>query len=282
MSSRTWLNLILLAITCVLALIVYFKPGKSPEVHQRLISDYDPAGITLITIERELKPEIRLQQRDGSWRLVTPMEVLANQSRVDALRNLPAKKSFADYPVTDLELHRYGLAPALATVLLNEYPIKIGSLNPVNQRRYLLIDDTVHLISDDLFDVYTATPASYAATKVIPPDYRISQLTLPDVTLLQNAPGRWEVQSVSDDPNIENPESIIDAWHNAKALWVDPYNNAESIAEILLRFDNEQSQRLIVTATQPQLVLVKPTLKIQYHLPSSDTVALIPTLKVAE
>lgn len=259
MSSRTWINLILLGLIAALSSIMVFKPGQHPESALSL-TQLEPAQINRITIHRLGKPEIRLALQKSGWRLTAPIEIAARQAAVNTLLRLAVTPSLGSYSVKGLDLAEYGLAPALTTIELNETAIDIGAPNPVDQRRYLRINDTVHLISDDLYDIYATAPTAYVATELLPKEAKIQRLKLPGMELEQ----------------ATKLNKLVDAWQNASAQWVQAYDGAKTPNRVTVSLTDGQDLRFMITATQPQLVLARPELQLQYHLPPKQIERLFP------
>ncbi len=275
MSSRTWVNLILLGLTVILALAVTFKPDQESEPAMT-VTDLEPTEITQITIQRLAKAEIRLVRQDSGWRLKAPIEIAANQIQVNTLLQLARKESLARYSVKELDLTVYGLKPVLSNIMLNSIDINIGAPNPVTGRRYLKIDDSVHLIDDDLYDIYFTEAASYAATRLLPLRHEIRRLSLPGLELSKTSSNHWEVSSADRGTPSKEPRIVVENWQNASAHWVQTYDGAETLAEVTVTLMDGQVLHFIATAIQPQLVLARPELQLQYHLSADRSVHLLP------
>ena len=275
MSSRTLINLILLGLTVILTLAIVFKPGQRPEPAITL-TDLDPTDITRITIRRLAKPEIRLEWQDSGWQLMAPIEIAANRIPINTLLQLAFKDSLARYPVKELDLATYGLDPALATIVLNNTEINVGAPNPVTQRRYLMIDDTVHLVNDDLYDIYSTESASYVATRLFPAEHKIEHLSLPWLELSKTQRDRWEVSSGDGATLPDEPSTVVEHWQNASAQWVQTYNGTETPSKVTVTLENGQTLHFIITVIQPQLVLARPELRLQYHLHAERGAKLLP------
>jgi len=275
MSTRTWINLILLVLIAALSSIMVFKPGQHPESALSL-TPLEPAQINRITIHRLGKPEIRLELQQSVWRLTAPIELAASRAAVRTLLRLAVTPSLAHYPVDSLELAEYGLAPALTTIKLNDIAIDIGAPNPVDQRRYVRIHDTVHLISDDLYDVYATEPAAYGATKLLPEEAKIQRLALPGMEIVLSANHQWQTKAPAKDLTSAKLNKLVEAWQNTEAQWVQTYDGIKTPNNVTVSLTDGRELRFMITATQPQLVLARPELRLQYHLPAKQIEQLFP------
>ncbi len=274
-SSRTRINLYLLVVMGAIGAIIYLRPGKTPESLPTLTM-LRAEDITRITVQRELKPEIKLELRETGWVITAPLEIDASMARVNTLLGLAAAPSLARYSARDRQLADFGLAPSLSSVILNTIPIHVGRIHPVNNRRYLLIDDTVHLVRDNLYDIYMAEPATYVSNRLVPAGRRLTHLRLPGLYLVQDVKGGWSVQSGDPRLPVKQITALIEAWEHATAQWVQPYEGQHTGAQISIQLDDGQTREFHITATAPQLVLAYPKLNLQYHLPAKLQAQLVP------
>jgi hypothetical protein len=275
MSTRTWINLILLVLIAILSSIMVYKPGQRPESALSL-TQLEPAQINRITIHRLGKPEIRLELQNSGWRLTAPIEIAASRAAVGTLLRLALTPSLGRYPVKSLDLAEYGLAPALTTIELNDTAIDIGAPNPVDQRRYVRINDTVQLISDDLYDIYATEPAAYVTTKLLPEEAKIQRLTLPGMEIVQSSEHQWQTKAPAKDLTSAKLNKLVEAWQNTEAQWVQTYDGIKTPNNVTVSLTDGQNLRFIITATQPQLVLARLELQLQYHLPAKLVEQLFP------
>ena len=275
MNPRNLINLILLGLTLILALMIAIKPGQVPEPTITL-TDLDPVDITRITIQRLAKAEIRLERQDSGWQLIAPIEIAANRIPINSLLRLAIQDSIARYSVNELDLAAYGLDPALATIVLNNTKISVGALNPVTQRRYFMIDDTVHIVNDNLYDLYSTESASYVATRLVTAEQEIKHLSLPWLEISKTQHDHWEVSSGAEAMLPNEPSSVVKHWQNASAQWVQPYDGNETPSEVTVTLGDGHTLNFIITATQPQLVLARPELQLQYHMSAERGAQLLP------
>ena len=271
-TTRTWINLALMTLVVALALIVYLRPGRTPN-DVTTLTLLAPSSISTITIERAGRQGIALQRRADGWWLTAPIEISANPARVNALLALASTPTFSSYSAANLDLAQYGLSDTLVTVVVDDQRIVLGGVNPVNARRYLMIADTVYLVRDDLYDVYNAAVGSYVNNRVVPAEAKILQLSLPELRLTRAADGRWDTHGAQ--LSQAQAQARIDAWQQAAAQWVGDYSQQAAQAEVLLVLENESSLRLLVMANNPELVLARPDLALEYHLPAQASATLL-------
>jgi hypothetical protein len=274
-NTRTRINLFLLVVMGGIGALLYLRPGKTPESLPALTT-LRGEDISRITVLRTLKPDIRLALRDTGWMMTAPIEIDASMARVNALLGLATTPSLARYSARERQLADFGLAPSLSTVVLNTTPIHVGRVNPVNNRRYLLIDETVHLVQDNLYDIYTAEAASYASNRLVPAGRKLTRVQVPGLYLVQNAKGGWSVQFGDKRLAAKQIRELIEAWQHATALWVQRYGGVQIGDQISLYLDDGVTRNFHIIATEPQLILASPELNLQYHLPARYKEQLVP------
>ena len=271
-TTRTWINLALMTLVLALALLVYLRPGRTPNGVTTL-TPLAPGSITAITIERTGRQDIALRRRADGWWLITPFEIGANPARVNALLALANTPTRSSYSAANLDLAQYGLSDTLVTVVLDNQRIVLGGTNPISERRYLMIADTIYMVRDDLYDVYNATVGSYVSNRLVPLGSNIVQLNLPEWRLTRAADGRWDAHGAR--VTQAQAQARIDAWQQAAAQWVGDNRQPSAQGEVTLVLENGESLRLLVSAVDPELVLARPDLALEYHLPTQAAATLL-------
>lgn len=272
MTARAWLNIVLLAALAGLAAVAWLRPGQTPPEEAHLLKP-DLDAIDRIVIERAARPAIRFERRNERWWLTSPIEIRASEVRVGSLLELTIKTSHSRYDADSLELARYGLAEPPVTVRLDNMAVAFGRINPVNQRRYVRVGDTVHLINDVLLDLETSGAAAYAATALLPEDANIRALRLPDIEITRAKGGAW-----TSSPT-ELPQRVIKttlrSWRNTSAFRVSAYEKKPSRNRVTVGVEDGAEIVFDVTAREPELILARPDLRLQYHLPTEATESLL-------
>jgi len=91
--KTTLSNIVLLVIAAALAAFIAFTPEEAPQrVVLEPLSDEDPRAVSRIHLELSAGGTIELRRTEGSWDLVEPLAIAANDFRVSAWR-LP-KRAF--------------------------------------------------------------------------------------------------------------------------------------------------------------------------------------------
>ena len=264
--TRNMLNLMLLVTAVALVMLAYFNPAVKQDEDDGQLVDLDANEIMSIRIERTGKPTVELERRDEEWWLTAPFEIAASSGRVRDLTSLTLQASHAQYPIADLDLTKYGLEPVKVRVLLNDTALVFGDVNPVNQRRYVLNGEQVHLTTDNIYDILTADVASYVGPRLLPKGSEIERLALPELQLRRGDDGAWVLEPELKAISADDIQAFITAWQRAEALWSKRFSHRDSLGAALVTLVGGKTLRFEILETTPDLVLARPDLGIEYTL----------------
>lgn len=271
MNTRLLLNLGLLALVAVLGLFAYFQPGLEKPSAPPALTDLAISAIDRIRIEDRDGKTVALAREGGQWRLMEPVQLPANAVRVEALLHLAEESSYGQLDATDLDLAEFGLDAPRVRLLLNDRALVFGTTEPLDGRRYVRDGDTVHLIADRYFHILTGGFTEFVNQQLLPQDARVVELATPDWRLTRSAEGKWTLDPAPPGRSADTPNLLIDRWLTAQAVWVQPYEQAEAKGQIVVRLEGaEQPLRFDILAREPELVLARPDIGVQYHL-AEDT-----------
>lgn len=278
MSTRTLLNLGLAALTLALGLLVYFKPGLAPETAPGpLIPQSDSDAIGHILVERGAREPLAFTRREGHWYLQQEDQALpASQFQVQALLRLPRAIPAASYPATSLQLKTLGLQPPQASVTIGATTILLGTTEPLENRRYALLDDTVHLLDDRYQHLINADWSNFIERRLLPAGSAIRRLQLPDLTLSLSEDNTWQLSPADTDAVDAAVQQLPGNWTEATALYARRHDaSREAIGTVVVELAGAGSPLTFsVLSHTPELVLARPDWGIQYHLHSEKNAEL--------
>jgi hypothetical protein len=182
MSSRTLLNLLLLAGLGALVALTVYEPGiEKPTTTQ--LTALNANDITELTLKRPDQIDIVLQRKAGGWRMERPYRAPATPFLDQNLTELLSATASADYPLAELDETLVGLSPAGAILELGKTTLRFGDVEPVHGNRYVQAGDRVYLIPDHLA-VYTSVEAiELLSPALLPVDSRITGIELPALSV---------------------------------------------------------------------------------------------------
>jgi len=269
MATRGLLNLVLVVLALVMGLIIYYEPGLEPaDVPQPLTTLLAPDDAIGIHIERLKYDPVSFIKRNGRWYLVTEQQELpASTFQLQALLRLLETSSSSQYAADTVDLAALGLDPPQATVTVDDVAILFGNTAPLDGKRYLQIDATVHLIEDRYQHLINAGWTNFVERKLLPADKSISRLQLPGMTLALTDKDQWQLSPDKPGVSADTIQQLIDHWDKVSALYARRYDGRTSDEIITLEFsDSPETLTFMVIAHSPELVLARPDWGIQYHL----------------
>jgi hypothetical protein len=270
MSARNLLNLALVAIAIILGLVVYFKPGLEPEpTPQPLTTLLSPEEAIGIHIDRSTRDPLSFIRRNDRWYLMgREQELPASSFQLQALLRLLETKSTSRYAAATVDLKALGLEPPQATVTIDDVEILFGNTESLENNRYALIDETVHLIGDRYQHLVNADWTNFVERKLLPADKILRTLQLPDMTLTLTDGTQWQLSPGKPDVSADAVQQLVDHWQNASALYARRYDGSQSDETITLEFsDLPETLTFKIISHSPELVLARPDWGIQYHFP---------------
>ncbi len=276
MNTRGLLNLLLLLGVAALAVVAIYQPGIAPPPPPVKLTNLTPQQISRIHIERAGKATITLQKLNGHWRITEPRQLPADDGRVNSLLRVAQETSQARFQVKPEDLHKYKLDKPAVRLTLDGQVFAFGDIDPINGRRYVQIGNTVHLTTDMYFYQLDGDLPSFVSTHLLPDKATISALTLPDIALTQDPKGHWQVHPDKPGISADAIQTLLDAWRNTTALWVKQYAPGKALGRITLQMKKpDQELHFDIMAKQPELILARPDLDLQYHLSTENAKALL-------
>lgn len=281
MRNRLLLNLLLLLVVAALLLAYLWLPEPGDDYTFKPLADFVLDDVAHIRIERPGSDTIELQRDNADWQLLQPFILPAAADRVRGVLLLPQLASLESFAAADQDLVPYGLADPPLTIHFDNETIALGDPAPLDEQRYVLYRDHIHLIPDRLF-AQLNTPASYYIdTRLIPVAGKPGRITLPTAELLRDDSG-WHSTSRPAGGNTTGDMDaavIARAWQEARAMTArefspDGMNAAAVVEQVQIGFDERPDIEYLIISAVPQLILARPELGIQYHLDSRQAQAL--------
>lgn len=275
MGKRTLLNLWLAAALVVLVWVVWQEPGHDTSPATIKLTRLNPATITKVVITRG-NQSLVLTRHDSTWELQQPIKITANASRVENLLHLAEAESLARFSAAGRDLVQYGLRDPEVRLRLDDTELLIGSATPLDQRRYVQVGDTIHLIADSFTYDLTSDAADYVSRDLLPRGAKIVAIDLPGGKLSRDEKGAWTLTPAASGIAPDVLQKLVDEWINAQAIRVATYDRrpAQGTVNIVLEGEPQPLHYAIVTR-QPELILARPDLGVQYSLVAEQAERLL-------
>jgi len=265
-NSRLLLNLGLLGLLVVLIFLVIYEPGLEKPAPPIKLTTLGADKISRLRIERAEHPEVVLEKHDKHWQITAPRRLYANDFYVDSLLRIVSATSHAQYPKTPLDLARFGLETPKLRLHLDDLVIAFGDTEPLNDRRYVLIGDVVHLTTDSYYYRLIGELTSFASTALLPPDAKLVEILLPDEMALRLTEAGWTITPERSDLSADAFTRLADEWRLARAARVKRYQQASDHGRAQLRLASGETVDYLIMAETPELILARPAIGMQYHL----------------
>ncbi|MGZ8216624.1 DUF4340 domain-containing protein [Methylomagnum sp.] len=262
MKSRLTLNLVLLAAVGILGALAFFEPGKKP-TESTPIATLDENTLTSITLKN--KDTVVFGKQDGHWRLTAPFQAPANEIRVQQLIDIAKSSSEADYPVKAEELAKFELDKPKATLILGNSTLLFGGSDPINMRRYVQVGETLHLVNDDFFHHLTAGATDYVDKKLLPETAKVREIQIPGLKASLGQDGKWTREPPGDAAKPDLGE-LATLWTTARAIDVRRLEAPAQGDTVRIGLAEGNPVEFVVTQKEPDLVLARPDLGLQYEL----------------
>jgi len=267
MHKKNSLNLILFIIVLSLGSAIYLSEEKSNRLN--LLTAIDPASINTITIRHNDNHTDIVKRDDKTWGIKKPINIDANNFRINSLLellNTPVRKK---YSVTEINLNSIGLEKTSTTIRFDDTVIAFGDINPATGLRYIKLDSFIYTIEDIVYPLLSSNFSTLVSLNLLPTNSKITKLILQNQSISKNENNFWQsnISITADDIN-----TIIDDWKHVQAFGVHKYfeRNPEQKTgydEVFIYIKSqEQEIRYLITDIDPWLILARPEIDLEYHL----------------
>ena len=262
MNSRNLVNLLLLIAILALGSFVYLKNNNTT---QRLTS-LDPQTINSIIIPRE-KGDIILKKVNNSWQMQSPYQLRAHEFRIQRLLDMTQQLPEKFYAINELDLGQFGLENDYTSIRFNDTEISFGISNPINNKRYVKVKDSLYLIDDQLYPLIRSQPSSFVDLRLFTDEQIINKIILPELSITQDEKGSWQTNAA--DISADQLQNLVEQWQLAQAFGVHAYMPRKQLGNIEIHLQDGNILRLVLSDTDPWLILGNPDTGVEYHFDNS-------------
>lgn len=279
--ARTWLNVALLALVVLLAALAYFRPGAGPETPERpALTERRPAGVDRLRVEPRQGPAAVLQRDGERWRLREPRAMPAEADAVRRALGLLEAESRAEVQRGDQGLAPYGLAEPDAVLEMGGHRFVIGGRHPMKGQRYVLVDDTLHLVEARRVRRLGEAWTDYASRRLLPAQASAARIELPGATLMRGDGGEWRARASAEGQEIAPAAArrTAEAWRHRRARGLEAAEpeGAEEAPVVQIHLEGREEPlrfRVLEGGEQPRLY--RPALGLVYRLGAGGLEALV-------
>lgn len=265
MQKRLLTNLLLLIAVGGLATFYILSEPRENGDQILLLSNIDSTSIGQISLDRQDDGDIVFQKQKGYWFMTSPFRARAHIARINAMLQLLQSRSFGQIEGTDSIPAQYQLSPAAITLRLDDHEFFFGTTDPLDERRYVRFNNTIHLINDNLFHQLRQKPVFFVSTRLVPDEEIISSVQFTDHVIAKVGQS-WSISPAIDAVNAEQLDSLADAWQKGVARQVRQYQAEDVLEKIIVKYKSGRSAVFNIVSKAPNLILGRADLALQYHL----------------
>lgn len=261
MRRSIWLNALLAVAVATLGAWAYFKPAKDAPVEYPL-SALKSSEAASIHIERPGAAPISMEKKAGAWSMTAPFAARGDESRVQRLLEILEAKAAHKLATTDLA--RFELERPQARVTIGRQAFSFGMVSPVTREQYVLTDGSVFAAHPRYGSSLPADAGELASRRLFGPGETPVRIQSKAFTVEQRD-GKWVQTPEAKDSSQDDFVRWTEEWRHATALLVGPYARGKALEEIRIQLKEGGALTLGVLEREPQLVLLRPDEKLQYH-----------------
>jgi len=285
--NRTRLNLLLAVMVAALAGGAYWAQQAKNKPKDTL-TPLAAEGVERMLIDWPGSPRIELARQNGNWFLKQPVEARADRFEAVGATSLASTEVQERIEGADVDLKELGLAPPSHTITLNDVVLEFGGSDPLQSRRYVRVGGVVKLIDEPATAALDRDYADLVSKALFGPGDELVKIELPTFTLSKDDKGEWSAPAGTPHATPAALKALADGWKDVQAMWNEAATDAADatgdVVRITLKDGRVQEYR--VAATDPQLALYAPALKVRHQLSKAlaetllqlpDPKAVVPT-----
>jgi hypothetical protein len=267
MNAKVFLNLGLIAALLALSLFMYYKAAHdvTPEMRITALKRDD---VSRIVIEPRGAAPIKLEKRDGAWRLVAPLSASAEMTQVDRLVdivNANAKQKLANPDRAQLDL----VTPPVR-VTLNDQVVAFGRVNDITYEQYVEIGGNVYVVPP-LYGYGIPTDVTkLLGRRLLDSNETPVAFDFGRYKIVRDEKGTWTATGDFPVPK-EAPLSQddfnrwADEWRHTSALSVAPDKAGRSPEQVVVKFKDGKSVIMHILQREPDFQLVREDSAMRFH-----------------
>ncbi|MCZ6669325.1 MAG: DUF4340 domain-containing protein [Gammaproteobacteria bacterium] len=265
MLTRRWIiNFLLIAIIA----ISYFVGDRywtdSPNQSRNPISRLKPADIMSVAYELDGNSFV-LSKSSDQWQLETPVQWPANNITVERIIAILASETETSIAVDGIDLTALGLQDPKLTLRLNDTVVLFGATNNINDRRYILIGSTIFLLADVHLPFMVQGISGLIDKRLLPGSISLQALDIAGLRLNKNNTSTWN-SSNNTAISTDQINRLVSNWQTIEAGTIRRYDPSASVQQkIVATLSDGSSIEFLLMAREPELVIARPDLDLQYH-----------------
>lgn len=261
MKQSFWLNIALLFAVAAAGAFVYLRPPAEERV-EHAVSGLAPVSAKSVRIERPATEAVVLQKKGGTWFLVAPFAARADDFMVQRLLAILQARTAHRLAPTDLA--RFDLEKPRARVVIDGQSFAFGLVNEISREQYVRTGDAVYALSAHYGLALPVRPDALASRRLFAPGETPVRISPPGFSVARSGE-RWVLEPAPSDWSQDDVNRWVEQWHAARALRVEPHRQGEASESVRIGLANGGSLALGILGRKPEVVLLRPDQRLQYH-----------------
>lgn len=273
-NKQTWINIGLLGFIILLSIVLLNTEEETNKKITR-VTDIDQNEIFQIKVLRKGLDNFEFNKQNDVWALASPLKLNANNARINAMLRILKAESFAQLDKNNVALGNLGLSDPTVIMKLNDHEFIFGDTDAIDQRRYVMVNDKIHLTSDFLYQQLMTNAAFFAEPKLLPKNYQINAIQYPE-NKIERVADNWQLEKLMDI-KPDQLQRIVFNWENAVAISVEKFEPIEASPDAVIQISSLINEPIsfVIVSTDPHIVLGRNDLGVQFHLGSDETRKLL-------
>ncbi len=272
MSKRMLINYFLIILIIIFTWIgIKFPITEDQMINRNAITALKAKNITDIKIETA-DETINIHKQGTSWQIQQPVNWFANNIAAERITTLATVEPQSKLPKDQIDLSTLGLKIPKAVVTLNNKSVYFGDTNRIGNRRYLMVEPNVYLASDIHYTFINQGLSGLLDNRLLPSQLELSELVFPNIKLIRNG-ADWN--TTEQTGSVQNINRLINNWQQKQAT-LKPYEKSlMPLNKIKATLKSGQQIEFFILSIQPEIIIARPDLNIQYHFPDHQYYELL-------
>lgn len=270
MTSRSLLNLTMLAAVASLAVWIYFKPKPQNDSQEYRVSSQAAENVQSLRIERQ-GVGIVLQKIGENWDLLEPIQGRADEIKVGQILEILTATSLRRFPAIDLE--RFDLLQPAAQLYIDKELFSFGGFVPITNEQYVANNGSIHLLAPRYATMLARQPIELLSPRLfsqgeIPIGFEFEKVKVMELD------GGWRIAPEKPNASLTQNEFIhwVQSWQQAYAAGLSmdtegPNQIGDGKQGIKITLRGGGGIQLTILQQQPELILLRVDTGIRYRFP---------------
>ena len=270
MTSRSLLNLTMLAAVASLAVWVYFKPKPQNDSQEYRVSSQVAENVQGLRIERQ-GVEIVLQKIGENWDLLEPIQGRADEIKVGQILEVLTATSPRRFPAIDLE--RFDLLHPAVRLYIDKDLFSFGGFVPITNEQYVANNGSIHLLAPRYATMLARQPIDLLSPRLFAQGEIPIGFEFEKVKVMEWDDG-WRIAPEKPKASLTQNELIhwVQSWQQAYAAGLSlstegPNQIGDGKQGIKITLRGGGGIQLTILQQQPELVLLRVDTGVRYRFP---------------